>query len=66
MPTWQVRFAATVDLAVTVTVDDEEAAEEAARVRAEEYLATVGGDCRGVVASVSLDGIGSYSVTEED
>jgi hypothetical protein len=56
-----VRFSTQIDIAVTIEVDDEIDAEDKAWVFAENYLKTVHGDDRGVTATATLDGTGSYS-----
>jgi hypothetical protein len=59
-----VRFEVRLDLAVTVDVDDADLAEDEAWKLANEYLGTVNGDHRAVVASGSVDGIGSYETVD--
>ena len=61
-----VRFNTQIDLAVTIEADDDMDADEKAWTIAEEYLKTVFGNHRDVIADASLDGIGSYETVPLD
>lgn len=66
MSTHKVTFSTTIHLTVTVDARGEDAAGDAAWELAEEYLRTVGGNYRDVVATATLDGIGPDEVTSID
>lgn len=61
---YTVSYQATIDIAVTISAADEDEARDRAGDRAEQYATTVHGDGQGIVAAVSLDGIGAYEVQE--
>jgi hypothetical protein len=50
---------------VTIDADDEDTAADDAHPIAEEYLDTVHGNGRDIVASASLDGVGATEVEEQ-
>ena len=65
MGNYVVRFAASIDLAVTVDAADEDRAAEAAWALAHEYAETIYGT-RDIQAAVSLDGIDPYEIEPVD
>jgi hypothetical protein len=64
MATYTVRFNTTISLAVRVEADDPDSAADAAWQPAEDYLNTVYGNSRDVLADATLDGIGADEVEE--
>lgn len=62
MSGYKVRFNTNIDITVTISADDDEQAAEKAWDIAEEYLNTVYGNNRDIIAEASLDGIGAYEI----
>lgn len=59
MPKYVVRFHTQVEVSVTLDAEDEDYAMENAHPIAAEYLRTVYGNARDVIASADLDGVGA-------
>lgn len=59
MPKYVVRFHTQIELSVTVDAEDEVYAEETAYPVATEYLETVFGNGREIIAAATLDGVGA-------
>ncbi len=56
------RYAASIDIAVTVDPADEDHAAEVSWAFTQQYTETIYGDDRDARAAVSLDGVGAYEI----
>lgn len=66
MPTYIVRFHTQIEVSVEIDAEDEDVAGDDAWQIAEDYLKTVHGQGRLIVASATLDGIGATEVELKD